>query len=194
MRLALIRLGGRRYKFVWSFHHLLLDGWSLRLAGQGGLRLLRGVRQGAGAGVSSRSRPYRDYIAWLQRQDLAEAEAFWRAASRGLRPRRPRSAVGPRRRASRGDGGLCASSRSSCREAADGSAARLRAAAPADAEHAGAGRVGAAAEPLQRGDGTSCSGPRSSGRPAELAGRESMVGLFINTLPVRVQLPRRRAG
>ncbi|MGD8444870.1 MAG: condensation domain-containing protein, partial [Desulfobacterales bacterium] len=28
MRLALMRLSERRYQFTWSFHHLLLDGWS----------------------------------------------------------------------------------------------------------------------------------------------------------------------
>ena len=57
-----------------------------------------------------------------------------------------------------------------------------------DAEHDHAGRLGRVAESLQRRIRMWCLGRRVSGRPAELAGVETMVGLFINTLPVRVRL------
>ena len=85
MRLALIRLAEDAYQFIWSFHHLLLDGWSLPL-------LLKEVFQFyeafcAGRELQLDSRPYGDYIAWLQQQDLPR-----RRHSGGRRsglPRRP---------------------------------------------------------------------------------------------------------
>jgi NRPS condensation-like uncharacterized protein len=83
MRLALIRLSDDTVQFFWSFHHLLLDGWSTPT-------LLRHVFAGYEAlrrGQEPRhapERPYRDYIAWLRRQDMAAAEAFWRQALQGF--------------------------------------------------------------------------------------------------------------
>src|SRR5207237_7332344 len=72
MRLTLVQLAEDTYQFVWSLHHLLLDGWSLPL-------LLQEVFQMYDAFCAGRelhldvSRQYGDYIAWLQRQDLAQA-------------------------------------------------------------------------------------------------------------------------
>ena len=67
--------------------------------------------------------------------------------------------------------------------------AGARAPARADAQHAGAGRLGAAARAATAARTTWSSAPPSPGRPAELPGVETMVGLFINTLPVRVRVP-----
>ncbi|MBV9788063.1 MAG: amino acid adenylation domain-containing protein, partial [Chloroflexi bacterium] len=75
MRLALFQVADDIHRFVWTQHHLLLDGWSLPL-------VLTEVFTSYEARVSGRAiqhtapRPYRDYIAWLQKQDLAQAEAF----------------------------------------------------------------------------------------------------------------------
>ena len=52
-------------------------------------------------------------------------------------------------------------------------------------EHGRAGSLGVAPEPLQRAERGSFA-RRRPGRPADLVGVESMVGLFINTLPVRL--------
>jgi amino acid adenylation domain-containing protein/non-ribosomal peptide synthase protein (TIGR01720 family) len=77
MRLALMRLAGGRHLMVWTYHHLILDGWCRSL-------VLREVLACYAAGVRGGepalppSQPYRRYADWLGRQDLGRAEAFWR--------------------------------------------------------------------------------------------------------------------
>src|SRR5918992_3227160 len=83
MRYALLRVAEESYYFVWSFHHLLLDGWSLPLVLKEVLACYEGYCGGREVHLK-RPRPYRDYIAWLQRQDLARAEGFWREALQGI--------------------------------------------------------------------------------------------------------------
>src|SRR5262245_7042254 len=77
MRCALIRIVDDSYQFIWSHHHILLDGWSIPL-------LLRELSELYDALSHSRqprlndSRPYRDYVAWLRQQDQTLAESYWR--------------------------------------------------------------------------------------------------------------------
>jgi hypothetical protein len=83
MRLTLVRLSEQRHELIWNHHHLLLDGWCLPL-------LLKDVfvsyeafqrKQQPSLGAS---RPYKDYIGWLQEQDLEQAESYWREKLKGL--------------------------------------------------------------------------------------------------------------
>jgi amino acid adenylation domain-containing protein/non-ribosomal peptide synthase protein (TIGR01720 family) len=76
-RLVLVRLQARRWQLVWSYHHLLLDGWSAA-------RMLSEVLSRYRAEDPARGWPvpvgkYADYIAWLRRQDGEAAQAFWRS-------------------------------------------------------------------------------------------------------------------
>src|SRR5205085_7472775 len=73
MRLALFQVAQDAYRFVWNHHHLLLDGWSLPLVLNEVLACYAAFVQNQEVQLE-RPRPYRDYIAWLQRQDLAQAE------------------------------------------------------------------------------------------------------------------------
>ena len=83
LRLTLIRLAEERYECVWTHHHLLLDGWSMPLVLN---ELFAGYAAIMGGEAESRAaaRPYQNYIAWLQRQDLDHAEAFWRKTLHGF--------------------------------------------------------------------------------------------------------------
>ncbi len=83
MRLILIRLGAASYRFVWSYPHLLLDGWSRTLVLNDSLALYQGLREGAPPQLPS-SPQYRTYINWLRRQDEREAESYWRAKLKGF--------------------------------------------------------------------------------------------------------------
>lgn len=67
MRMTLIRLDEDVYQFIWSFHHLLLDGWSVSLLLQEVFEIYDALRQGERARLEP-PRPYRDYIAWLEEQ------------------------------------------------------------------------------------------------------------------------------
>ena len=88
MRLALMRCAGDRWLFLWSHHHVLLDGWSLALI----LKEVFGAYEAVCRGEPPRflpSRPYRDYLAWLTHQDMAAAEAYWRQTLAGFRAATP---------------------------------------------------------------------------------------------------------
>jgi len=78
-RCTLLRVEAKRYWFVWHCHHLLRDGWSSPL-------LIRDVLDFYTDPSLTRSpaRPYRDYIAWLNEQSLSKAEIFWRERLHGF--------------------------------------------------------------------------------------------------------------
>ncbi|HEX6201813.1 MAG TPA: condensation domain-containing protein [Thermoanaerobaculia bacterium] len=179
-RLVLVRLAEDRWRFAWTYHHLLLDGWSeavvLREMG-----LVYPALAGGREAPLPPARPYADFVRWVHAQDLAAAEAFWRGALGDFR--RPTPLGG--------------------RPEEDGAAAEVRARVDAAAA-AGLRRLAAGARVtlgtvvqglwaafLARlaGERDVVFGLTVAGRPAGLAGAEAMVGVFINTLPVRVRLP-----
>ena len=83
MRINLIRTEADTYEFIWSFHLLLMDGWSMQVMLRELLALYHGI-------VSSQPVelpppiPYRDFIKWLQRQPEESAESYWRKALTGF--------------------------------------------------------------------------------------------------------------
>ncbi|NEQ19094.1 MAG: hypothetical protein F6K28_04055 [Microcoleus sp. SIO2G3] len=83
MRLFLIQMSDDVYQFVWSYHHILLDGWSLPLVFLEVLRFYEAKSLGQELQLPP-SRSYREYIAWLQKQNLEVAEEFWRQTLQGV--------------------------------------------------------------------------------------------------------------
>jgi amino acid adenylation domain-containing protein len=184
MRLALIQTGEATYQFVWSYHHMLLDGWSVPLLLREVVSFYEAFSRGREL-VLGPSRPYRDYIAWLQAQDAAGAEAFWRRSLHGFTAPTPLVVDGKPGSAPDAQGGNC--------EMVTWLAAETTAALGAFArQHQLTLNTlvqGAWALLLSRysGEEDVVFGATVSGRPADLVGSEAMIGLFINTLPVRVQ-------
>ncbi|HKH47566.1 MAG TPA: condensation domain-containing protein, partial [Thermoanaerobaculia bacterium] len=183
LRLALVRLGEKSWRFVWSYHHLLLDGWSVALLLRRVFTVYRALTQGERLPLA-RVRPYRDYIAWLKAQDPAQAEAFWRRTLAGLRAPTPlplAPAGSPVEKVS-ADHLLPLSPELT---------AALQSLARTHRLTLNTFLQGAWALLLSRtaGEPDVLFGATASGRPTELAGFESMVGLFINTLPVRMEVP-----
>ena len=183
MRFHLIRVRDDSYRFVWTYHHLLMDGWSKYLVLQDAFELYFAaqVRRPPQLQVS---RPFGDYIGWLQQQALDGAVGFWRGYLQGFSAPTPLGIDVPR--------GLS-------REREEGSSRCDR---TLDAEPTTALRAMAARHQLTfntllqaawalllhrySGAGDIVFGATVSGRPAALDGVESMVGMMINTLPVRV--------
>ncbi len=77
MRLALVRTSDDESLFIWTSHHLLLDGWSLPIVLREVLTAYNRLRRGEQPSVKP-ERSYRDYITWIKKQDLRDAESFWR--------------------------------------------------------------------------------------------------------------------
>src|SRR5262245_61498722 len=81
LRWALIHLSATNHRLVFTHHHLLLDGWSMPVL----LRELRTLYSANGAARSlSPVTPYREYLAWVGRQDPEAARAAWRTVLEGL--------------------------------------------------------------------------------------------------------------
>jgi len=181
MRLALFRTGEREHRLVWTHHHMLLDGWSLGLVYADVVAAYESFRTGEPARLPA-ARPYRDYIAWMQRQDLAAAEAFWRRELAGFEAATP---LGVDRPVPTEEKGM------------DACVVRFGAERTA-ALHEAARRLGLTLGTLVQGawglllarysgEEDVVFGITVSGRPPELEGVEGMVGNFINTLPVRAR-------
>ena len=182
MRLALMRLGEQEHQCVWSMHHILLDGWCLGVIFGEVVAHYEGYRAGREVALE-RPRPYRDYIAWLQGQDLAVAELWWREQLAGFKSPTPL----PLDRPFQGENGGCSEERV---HLGVGDTARLQGLARRRQLTLNTLVQGAWSVLLSRysGERDVLFGGVVSGRPAELVGVESMLGLFINTLPVRVEV------
>jgi len=180
LRFTLLRLGGERHQLVFTHHHILIDGWSMPIFFR---ELLSLCNSGGDTEALLPVRPYADFLSWLARQDRDAAIAAWRDRLAGLdAPTRLTSADN--------------------RDPTRGVPEVLEATLPAE--------VTAQLVALARKQGVTLStvvqglwavllghltgsddvvfGVTVSGRPAELTGVERMVGLFINTVPLRVRL------
>ncbi|MQY03034.1 non-ribosomal peptide synthetase [Actinomadura macrotermitis] len=181
LRFLLIRLGPRLHRLVITSHHLLLDGWSQPMLKR---ELFAAYHAGGDASALPPAPPYRDYLAWLGRQDTAESRRAWRDELAGLDE--PTLAAGP-------------------------GPAPAEAVPPDHAETSVGAETAAALRAFARSRDLTLNtvlqgawallvgglahrrdvvfGAVVAGRPPELPGSTRMLGLFINTVPVRVPLP-----
>ena len=187
MRLALMRSATDRWFFLWSHHHVLLDGWSFALILKDVFATYEAMVRGEMPQLRS-SRAYRDYLLWLSGQDMVPAEAFWRRSLAGFRSPTPLPFPSSTNRISSCSGDqypkACLTLSAQMTEAIEDFSRRQQVTLNTLVQ-------GAWAILLSRysGERDVVFGVTVSGRPAELAGVEAMVGLFINTLPLRVLVP-----
>jgi amino acid adenylation domain-containing protein len=185
MRVALIRTGEERYYFAWNGHHILLDGWCWQIVMGEALTLYAAYREGRRPQLPS-PRLYRDYIVWLQKQDEKKAEAFWREDLRGfILPTRLGIERGGQEavRDGEGFGSLTGFLNREHTAKLDELARRQQVTASTIVQSAWAIVLG-----RYSGERDVAFGATVSGRSAAGGVFETSVGLFINTLPVRVQL------
>ena len=189
MRFGLARIADDAYRFVWTHHHLLLDGWSGSLLLHEVFAAYEAGRHGVITSGMKQQRAYRDYISWLGQQDIARAEEFWREYLAGFNAPTPllfeRATGNPK------DGETEFGEKKLSFDAT--LTARLQTYARQHQLTLNTLVQGAWALLLHRysQEQDVVFGATVAGRPASLAGVESMIGLFINTLPVRVSVPPR---
>ncbi|WP_375772564.1 non-ribosomal peptide synthase/polyketide synthase [Archangium gephyra] len=186
VRLTGIRLADDAMRFVWSHHHLLVDGWSLGLLISEVFSLYESFRAGVTPQPAPRA-PFRDYIAWLQRRDASADESFWRGYLEGFTAPTPLPAdthatppQGQQPAHPTLELGLSAEATSALQDFARQHQLTLNTLALASW-----GLV------LSRysGEQDVVFGNTVAGRPPELPGSDTLVGIFINSLPARVRVP-----
>nr|QEO73558.1 AMP-dependent synthetase and ligase [uncultured bacterium] len=177
-RLTLARISDTEVRAIWTVHHLMLDGWSAHL-------LLADVLAAYSGNALRAQRPFRDYVTWLLDQDSAEAESYWRDELAGFTAPTP----------------LCYD-KVPAQEYVPRSTAVMDWEVPAQVTArlaAFAKRAGLTVNTLVQGawalllaahsgERDVCFGATVSGRPADVPDVESIAGLFITTLPVRVDV------
>ena len=82
MRGTLIRIADDENILIWTYHHLLLDGWCLGLIMKEVAIFYDTISRGEEPQLEP-TRPYRDYIAWLQKRKHPKAETYWRRILKG---------------------------------------------------------------------------------------------------------------
>ncbi|MEU4213654.1 condensation domain-containing protein, partial [Streptomyces sp. NPDC026206] len=178
LRCTLARLADNRYHFVLTVHHVAVDGWSMPLLIDE-LFALYGDKGDDSA--LPEVVPYRDYLAWLAGRDRQASEDAWRTALAGVDDPtliaaggNGRAPVRPERWTQRLPEDLVSALLTMARERGLTVNTLVQ------------GAWGLVLGQLTGRDDV-VFGATVSGRPPELPGVEKMVGLFINTLPVRVR-------
>ncbi|ONI88959.1 non-ribosomal peptide synthetase [Actinosynnema sp. ALI-1.44] len=180
MSLTITPLPGDQVDLVWTAHHLLLDGWSNAQV------FTEVIERYTGQHEAVHRRPFRDYLDWLDRQDTDEADRYWRGVLAGIESPTPLPFDRPPTASHQ--------SESTAAVAIEVSADRLNDVAR---------RRGLTVNTLVQGAWSLLLsrygrvrdvvfGTTVSGRPAELPGVESMIGMFINTVPTRITVDGRQ--
>ncbi len=180
---TLIRLADEKNHFIWNFHHLILDGWSAHQVFNEAFAAYESLQKGRKPDFIP-ARPFRHYLAWLKKQDDAQAAAFWReqladfSAPTPLVVDRPPVAEG-------------IAYAEQALELSTEVTKKLKVLAKNQRVTLNTVLQGAWSLLLSRYSGQDdvLFGITLSGRPADLPGVENMVGMFINTLPLRVRVP-----
>ena len=180
MRMTLIRLQEERYWLVWTSHHAVADGWSVSVLLEEMCELYSGLDGGELPALPP-AFAYSSHIGWLGSRDMAAAKTYWRETLAGFTE--PTELQTPRPTASSASIGHGSVRRHIDREAslALRDLARDCEVSLYTVMQAAWGVI------LHRYSGRDdvVFGVTVSGRPSQLPGIQSAVGMFVNTLPVR---------
>jgi amino acid adenylation domain-containing protein/non-ribosomal peptide synthase protein (TIGR01720 family) len=191
MRLSLVKTGPDSYCLVWSYHHILMDGWCIGIVYNqlvkiyGWLKEQQEHKQDVKMPEPAVVTPYRNYIQWLEKQDKEKALRYWQQYLEGYQQPAGVPGTGPGI-----PGGEDAGKMEEYKLVLDREETNLL------NRVAGKNRVtvstifqtlwGLLLQSYNNCDDV-VFGAVVSGRPAHIEGIEKMVGLFINTIPVRIR-------
>ncbi|MEJ8545006.1 amino acid adenylation domain-containing protein [Brevibacillus borstelensis] len=77
MRIAILQLAKDDYLVLWSFHHIVMDGWCFQIIFDDLLAIYLALKSGKPVQLEP-ALPYSSYINWLEKQDKQAARRFWR--------------------------------------------------------------------------------------------------------------------
>jgi len=204
LRLTLIKMGENLYQFMWSYHHCILDGWSMPVVLKNVLETYQSLISSNEDNESNRSHrsnntaekintvrlppptSYQHFIAWLAKQDMDRAKAYWRdtlvdfvSQNRLVRKEIKEVGAAPSILSHKSD--IASDDLVAAKKACQRYRTTLNVLCQA---------VWALVVSKYSGRSDVVYGTVVSGRPPALQNVETMVGLFINTLPVRLSCDR----
>ena len=186
-RVLLVRTELDGYLLVWSAHHSIIDGWSMGLLLNDLTEAYDALIAGKKENALAVSRPYREYVSWLTSQGLEKTETFWREYLSGFEEATPL----PKMTMKNVENGVEEESTHVHQVMDQKLYGKLKQFSKENNLTINTVLQGAWAIVLARYSGRQdvVFGTVASGRTGEVEGIEEMVGLFINTLPLRVKLP-----
>jgi amino acid adenylation domain-containing protein len=185
MRLILVQLDSGRYQLIWSYHHIIIDGWSVGLVIDEVFSIYNAMQENLEANLQH-AVPFQNYVSWLKQQDLSTAEGYWRKNLQGFFDTTPINIGDPPDMPDAEFKGFGSQDILLSSAVTSGLQSITR-------EH----RItmntvtqGAWALLLSRysGEQDVLFGAAVAGRSGTLPGIENMVGMIIGSLPVRVQI------
>ncbi|MEW9702891.1 amino acid adenylation domain-containing protein [Paenibacillus sp. SI8] len=180
MHIAIFQIAEQEYRFIWSHHHILMDGWGLGI-------VINRLFQIYGALKHNKTLPqeavypFSDYIKWLEKQDKDEALAYWRTYLDGYEPSIPT----PKASSPAGSAYRKHEISFAVDETTTGRIAQLASSYQTTVNTVFQTIWGLLLSKYNHTDDV-VFGSVVSGRPSQVKGIEKMVGLFINTIPVRI--------
>ncbi|OOM73736.1 gramicidin S synthase 2 [Clostridium puniceum] len=181
IRISVIKTKDNRYKLIYSFHHIIMDGWCIGIIMRDIVSLYKAFCEGEKNIVIDETVPYSNYLEWLDKQDKAEALEYWKVYLSGYEqesviPKLNNKLTG----FNNGEDSIVLDDilTSEFRKLSEKNNITLNSLIQT-----------AWAVLLQKYNNTNdvVFGSVISGRPSEIEGIETMMGLFINAVPVRVK-------
>ena len=193
LRVKYIKIPNKKSKIIWTMHHIIIDGWCMNILFNKFIeyytRLFDGENRKNIMDVIEKelsvSPSYSDYIKWLGKQNVEKALKYWEEELEGYDSNCEIKAM---RKPKPTDEQM--------REVFGGTSKEITEKLKAEAERAGS-TINTVAETavgimLQGYSGSNdvVFGKVVSGRNADIDGIEDIVGLFINTIPLRVTVEK----
>jgi amino acid adenylation domain-containing protein/non-ribosomal peptide synthase protein (TIGR01720 family) len=184
MRVTVLHIDQNEYEYIWSHHHIIMDGWCLGILIAEYLEYYYSRRENRKPRQTTVN-SYRNYIRWLERQDPENSRLYWKYQMDGYAD----AADLPKIKAHKKVGEEYRRAETTLVVEKDETAKLNRIATENGVTLNTLVRtVWAIVLGKYSGHDDVVYGAVVSGRPPEIDGVESMIGLFINTIPVRIKL------
>ncbi len=183
MRILLIRLTEDKHKLIWTHHHIILDGWSLPLLLKEVFTFYEAFNSGTEINLPF-PQPYKNYITWLKNKDLKKAKEFWTEYLKGFStPVEIKLA-----KEEKTIEGI--ESKTIAEEFSELETEKIKNIAQENKITINTIIQIAWANLIHKytGENDIVFGATTSGRPTDLYDAENIIGLFINTLPIRSKI------
>ncbi|QOS97403.1 amino acid adenylation domain-containing protein [Brevibacterium sp. JNUCC-42] len=182
MRFTILKAGAESYHLIWSFHHILMDGWCMGIVLQDMFRIYQQHRKNMPITVESVP-AYSEYIRWLEKQNVTKARDYWKNYLEGYEELTGIIRLDTKHTGSNNEVQECAFTLD--KDVSEG-LTQLARHYSVTVNTLFQTIWGMLLQKYNNKDDV-VFGAVVSGRPSEIHGVENMVGLFINTVPIRIQ-------